>query len=140
MRLNILGKRTDTSFRTTAQPEHHTGRSILLDISNFCMIGNIPIDYMHCLLLDATKRFLCHKQYGWIHGKPPYKLQARDVKKISENLLKLKQYIPHEFSKKTRSIIKCKRYKATEFRFFLLYASPTVLKGILLRCIIILLH
>lgn len=124
-------KRTDLSFRTFAQPEHHIGRSIFLDIPNFNMIDNVPIDYMHNLLLGGMKRLLCHKRYGWIHGKPPHKLRARDVNKISENLLKIKRYIPCEFSRKTRSIVECKRYKATEFRFLLLYAGPIVFKDIL---------
>ncbi|XP_029170305.1 uncharacterized protein LOC114939993 [Nylanderia fulva] len=99
-------KRTDHTFRTTAQPEHHIGKS-------------------------GMKRLLCHKRYGWIYGKPPHKLRARDVNKISENLLKLKQYVPYEFSRKTRSIIECKRYKATKYRFFLLYSGPIVLKKVL---------
>lgn len=43
-------------------------------------------------------------------------------------LFKLRKYIPCEFSRKTRSIIECKRYKATEFRLFLLYTDPIVLK------------
>lgn len=82
------------------------------------MIDNVPIDYMHNLLLDGMKRLLYHKRYGWIYGKQPHKLRARDVNKISENLQKLKLYISHEFSRKTRSILECKRYKATEFRLF----------------------
>lgn len=126
-----LCKRTNTSFRTVAQPEHHTGRSILLDIPHFNMIDNVPIDYMHNLLLGGMKRLLCYKKYGWIYGKPPYKLRFRDVNKISENLLKLRKYIPREFSRKTRSIFECKRYKATEFRLFLLYTGPIVLKRML---------
>jgi hypothetical protein len=124
-------KRTDLSFRTIAQPEHHTGSSIFLDIPNFNMIDNVPIDYMHNLLLGGMKRLLCHKRYGWIYGKPPHKLRARDVNKISENLLKIKRYIPCEFSRKTCSIVECKRYKATEFRFLLLYGGPVVFKDIL---------
>lgn len=82
-----------------------------------------------------------HIQYGWIHGKPPHKLRAHDVNKISENLLKMKRYIPCEISKKTSSIIECKIYKATEFRFLLLYAGPIVLKDMILsKCITISLH
>jgi len=123
-------KRTDNSFRTTAQPEHHIGTTMLLDIPNFNMIDNVPIDYMHNLLLGSMKRLLSHKRCGWIYGKPPHKLRARDVNKISENL-KLKRHILYEFSRKTRSILECKRYKATEFRLFLLYTGPIVLKKIL---------
>lgn len=123
-------KRTNNSFRTYAQP-NHMGTIRLLDIPNFNVIDNVPIDYMHNLLLGGMKRLLCHKRYGWIYGKQPYKLRARDGNKISENLLKLKRYIPYEFCRKTRSILECKRYKATEFRLFLLYTGPIVLKQIL---------
>lgn len=124
-------KRTDISFRTIVQPEHHTGKSLLLDIPNFNIIDSVPIDYMHSLLLGGMKKLLCHKRYGWIFGKPPYKLRARDVTQISENLLKIKRYMPREFSRKTRSIVECKRFKATEFRFLLLYAGLIVFKDVL---------
>lgn len=124
-------KRTDNLFRTTVQSEHHTSTSILLDLPDFNMIDKVPIDYMHNLLLGSMKRLLYHKRYGWIFGKQPHKLRARDVNKISENFLKLKRYIPCEFSRKTRSILECKKYKATEFRLFLLYKSPIVLKEVL---------
>lgn len=109
-----------------AQPEHHINRSMLLDIPNFNMIDNVPIDYMHNLLLGGMKKLICHKRYGWIHGKPPHKLRFRDINNISENLIRLKRYISREFSRKTRSILECKRYKATKFRLFLLYTCPII--------------
>jgi len=59
-----LHKRSDHSFRNKVQSEHHIGTSILLKIPNFNIIDNIPIDYMHCLLLGGTKSFFCNKLYG----------------------------------------------------------------------------
>lgn len=126
-----LHKRTDHSFRNKVQPEHHIGTTILLKIPNFNIIDNVPIDYMHCLLLGGMKSFFCNKLYGWIYGKPPYKLRACDVNKISERLLRLRSHIPCEFSRKTRSITECKRYKASEFRLLLLYTGPIILKDII---------
>lgn len=126
-----LHKRSDYSFRNKVQPDHHIGTTILLKIPNFNIIDNVPIDYMHCLLLGGMKHFLCNKVYGWIYGRPPYKLRARDVNKISEHLLKLKKHIPCEFSRKTRPITECKRYKATEFRLLLLYTGPIILKDVI---------
>jgi len=108
-------KRSDHSFRNKVHSEHHIGTSILLKIPNFNIIDNIPIDYMHCLLLGGTKSFFCNKLYGWIYGRPPYKLRACNVNKISEHLLRLRCHIPCKFSRKTRSITECKRYKASEF-------------------------
>jgi len=86
---------------------------------------------MHNLLLGGTKRLLCNRRYGWIFGKPPHKLRAKDVNDITNFLFKLKKYIPCEFSRKTRSIVECKRYKATEFRLFLLYTGLIVIKQVL---------
>jgi len=39
-------KRTDISFRNQEQPEHHVGACILLNLPNFDLINNVPIDYM----------------------------------------------------------------------------------------------
>jgi len=83
---------------------------------------------MHLICLGLVKRFLAHNKYGWVFGKPPYKLGAFYVNKISNRLLRLQRHIPAEFARKTRQIIECKRYKATEFRTFLLYTGPVVLK------------
>jgi len=124
-------KRTDISFRNQEQSEHHVGASILLNLPNFDMINNVPIDYMHALLLGTCKRLLTHNQYGWIFGKPPHKLRVQNVYKISQQLSRLRKYIPCEFARKTRSIEECKRFKATELRLFLLYSGPLVLKKIL---------
>lgn len=48
---------------------------------------------------------------------------------ISHCLLSLRSSIPLEFSRKTRAIDEVERWKATEFRTFLLYTGPVVLNG-----------
>jgi len=126
-----LVKRTNDSFRNKLHPEHHVGETLFINIPGFNIIDNVPLDYMHILLLGGTKRLLCSRRYGWIFGKPPYKLCAKDVTDITNLLFKLRKYIPCEFSRKTRSIVECKRYKATEFRLFLLYTGPVVLRQVL---------
>lgn len=72
-------KRTNHTFRAKLHPEHHIGRTLIEDIPDFNMIDSVPIDYMHCILLGVMKRLLCHKTFGWIFGKPPFKLRARKV-------------------------------------------------------------
>lgn len=124
-------KRTDHSFKFKLQPEHRQGTTLLLNIPHFDIIDNVPVDYSHCALLNGMKKLLCNTRYGWIYGKPPYKLPARDVSKISTYLEDLKKHIPCEFARKPRSIVECKRYKMTEFRLFLLYTGPVVLKEVL---------
>lgn len=39
--------------------------------------------------------------------------------------------MPSEFKRKPRELKKVKRYKATEFRQFLIYTGPVALKGVL---------
>lgn len=124
-------KRNDASFRSKLQSAHHSGKTILENIPNFDIISNVPLDYMHLLLLGVTKRLLCSKKFGWVYGKPPHKLRASKIINMSDRLIALKKFIPCEFARKTRSLLECKRYKATEFRLFLLYTGPIVLKDAL---------
>lgn len=59
---------------------------------------------------------------------PRTDVQFDEIRQISENLL-LKSYIPREFSRKCRSLTELERWKATEFRLFLLYIGIVALKG-----------
>lgn len=62
----------------------------------------------------------------------PYKirLDRRKINNISKKLKTLTYSIPSEFVKKPRSLWDYSHWKATEFRTFLLYAAPVVLKNI----------
>src|SRR6218665_1651587 len=59
------------------------------------------------------------------------RLSSRVVSKMSAHLLHLSQFIPREFSRRSRSLSEIDRWKATEFRLFLLYLSPVVLASAL---------
>lgn len=125
-------KRTDADFRNKTQEEHHIGRTCLEELPNFNLITNVPIDYMHAVLLGVCKRMLCHKVFGWIFGRPPYKLRSQSILNINCHLRQLRKYIPLEFSRrKCRDLNEVKRFKATEFRLLLLYIGPVVFKNVL---------
>lgn len=49
---------------------------------------------------------------------------------ISMKLQSLSGKLPSEFARQPRSLFEVERWKATEFRQFLLYTGPVVLKGI----------
>jgi len=119
-------KRTDTDFINQTDPEHHTGRTILQRIPNLGLVSDVPLDYMHLICLGVVKKLLVNI---WCFGKPPHKLQSRSVNIISDSLLNLIKYIPHEFARKPRPIKEAKRYKATELRQFLLYTGVIVLEN-----------
>lgn len=120
-------KRTDKDFRRKNNIQHHTGTSALENIPNFNMITDIPLEYMHLICLGVMKKLLVNI---WIYGKPSFKLGAVAVSEMSSLLISFRNHIPKEFGK-PRSLDDVKRWKATEFIFFLLYSGPVVLKNII---------
>jgi hypothetical protein len=67
----------------------------------------------------------------WIAGplSTNTRLGAQRISDISGNLCALRNYMPCEFARKPRSLVCWQRWKATEFRQFLLYTGPVVLVG-----------
>lgn len=121
-------ERTDNDFILQKQEEHHNGTTIITEIPNFGLVTNFPLDYMHLICLGVVKKLLLNL---WCCGKPPYRLSSVQMNHISESLLSQKDNVPIEFCRKPRSLKDLKRWKATEFRFFLLYIGPVILKPIL---------
>ena len=58
------------------------------------------------------------------------RLQSRSVQVFSDRLVSLVNAVPREFVRRPRSISEIDRWKAVEFRQFLLYTSMIVLPGI----------
>lgn len=82
--------------------------------------------------LHAPSLFRCRKKiivHLWINRKPPNKFSFREISDISDSLLQLVPYIPHEFCRKPRALKEVNRWKATEFRLFLFYTGAVVLKN-----------
>lgn len=112
--------RTDFSYRQRSQEEHHTDTSPF-EQTSIDMIDQFPIDYMHLVCLGVTKLIL----KLWISICP--KFSEDNLNCLSMKILKLSKYIPKEFNRKPRSLIEINRWKATEFRMFLLYISFGIL-------------
>lgn len=119
--------RTDSDFKTKIQEEHHVGNSILVELPNLNMINSFPADPMHLLYLGVTKKIITL----WCSGNPTYRLSINQIEKIASFLISIKHDIPREFIRKPRSLNEFRRWKATEYRTFILYTGIIALRKIL---------
>jgi hypothetical protein len=117
--------RTNESFRHQSDENHHLGISELVKLE-VDLIRDFPYEYMHLVCLGVVKKLL----KIWIRGDfRIFRLGSHQIESISEALLSLRPSIPVEFARKPRSLRELDRWKATEFRQFLLYSGPVVLKN-----------
>ncbi|KAM0735783.1 hypothetical protein ACS0PU_009744 [Formica fusca] len=122
--------RTDISFFLQEDEIHHIGISPLLKLE-IGMISLFPIDYMHNVCLGVVRKMLCL----WVgisrSANIKVKLHNRFKNLMSDHLISLRPFVTVEFNRKPRSLLELQRWKATEFRTFLIYFGPLILKDIL---------
>jgi len=119
-------RRTDVRFDELADEQHHVGKSPLHElgigfVSQFCL------DYMHLICLGVTRKLLML----WMRGPLNTRLSVGLLNQISQRLIDLRNALPSEFARRPRTLFEVDRWKATEFRSFLLYTGPVILKGLL---------
>lgn len=122
--------RTDLNFRNQLQDDHHK-HSTPLDRLPIDLIKDIPLDYMHLILLGVQKKIFKF----WIHGSANFKtkLRADDISELTANLYSANRTLPSDINRSIRGADVLSFWKATEFRTFLLKAGPVVLHGLLPR-------
>lgn len=126
-------KRTKHSFmrpRRKNQRRHHipNKKCPLLRIPDFDPISQVLLDYMH-LLCNGCMKTLLERRLGQKRKKG--KLKAKDRKQLIRLLSKLNGSIPNEFQRKNLDGSDVSRWKATQFRFFLLYVGAIILRSVL---------
>lgn len=116
--------RTNESFRSRLNEEYHKGDTPL-ELLPIDVVNDVCLDYMHNICLGITKRLI----EFWVKGSKNVRLSEANKKKITIDLLNLRNWVPSEFSRLPRAIEDIEYWKATELRAFLLYFGPIVLKG-----------
>jgi hypothetical protein len=127
---NIAGEpRSDESFLHREDPEHHNPLFLEepnpLEILDIGMVSQVPIEPMHLLDLGVMKKLLVFYISNKGNRFFPSKQAVIETEKL---FLAIKPFVPAEFSRGPRNFYEVPRYKATEFRQFLLYTGPVVLK------------
>ncbi|XP_022111442.1 uncharacterized protein LOC110990667 [Acanthaster planci] len=118
--------RTNDQFLEMAySPDHQLQRSPLIEIGFPC-VTSFVLDYMHLVCLGVVRRILIYLK----KGPRKCKLSQQLLNRISEKLSFLNGQLPSEFARQPRSLDDLERWKATEFRQFVLYTGPLVLNGI----------
>ena len=105
--------------------DHQKEISPLVDLGINC-VRQFPLDYMHLVLLGVVKRILIFLTKGPPCSKLSHQLQLL----ISERMVSHNGLMPSEFNRQPRRLSELAYWKSTEYRQFLLYHAPIVLKGI----------
>lgn len=121
--------RNKESFQNREQPEHHKDDvdPILLQLPDLNIINSVVIDSMHLLFLGVIKNLL----EKWIVHKSVAGLKRFQIRRLKEIMHSISRDVSCEFQRKKFDINIISRWKATQFRFFLLYCSSTVLHKVL---------
>ncbi|XP_077505009.1 uncharacterized protein LOC144114879 [Amblyomma americanum] len=119
-------QRTDSSFRSQEDRRHHTGVSPFTSL-NVDMVKCFPTEYMHLVCLGVMRRLL----RNWICKGHAARLSRADRSALNDKLREAATAFPKYFQRKPRGTEELDRWKATEFRTFLLYLGPVLLKSIL---------
>ena len=121
-------KRKDEDFYNIdeeADDQHISARSPLLNV-NIGLIPMFPLDYMHSVYLGVVRKLILI----WYRGSLNVHLGMKEKLKLND-MLACSAYSPKEFQRKPCVIHEVDRWKATEFRSFLLYTGLVVLKEVL---------
>ena len=117
--------RTNEEYQNLVDEHHHRGKSPLSAILG--LVSRVPFEVTHLIWLGNVKKLLSAK----IGGKFGHqRLNARKLDILDARMTSLAMFCPSEFDHRPREITLFPRFKATEFRQFLLYTAPAVLKNV----------
>lgn len=120
--------RNDDDFRGYKYlGDYQNGHTILTKIPKLGLVSRIAIDYMHLVCLGVVKLLITI----WIFNAPLKKrLTIPQQNQLQNAMDEIHKVLPSCFNK-PMDILKVAKWKAHDFRQFLLYTGPVVLKGLL---------
>lgn len=143
-RCKVKGEYIDhrTVFLDTTQPsrtneefknmkylgKHQLVRSPFITTDIDC-VRDFPLDYMHLVCLGVVRRIIMFWKGDFSYR--PSRLSRGQQLRISDNLRGLRPFISSEFARRPRGLEEVKRWKATEFRLFVLYIGFIAVRDIL---------
>lgn len=120
-------KRTHKNYLQQTNEDHHLGDvSIIATLPHFYVVNFVSLDYMHLVCLGVVRKLLLL----WIKGPVNIHYPSWKIKEISISLENLKSHMPCEFAGKPRKLDEICRWKATEYRTFVLYIGTFVTKPV----------
>lgn len=116
--------RTNSNFENQTDKKFHKGTSILQSSLRLKMIDQIPIDYLHCVLLGVMKKMLIK---FFVADRPLLTSVMKD--KVSKSLIFTNDFLCSEIHRKFRDLKHIKTFHGNELRIFLLKIGCIVLKN-----------
>ncbi|ETN67559.1 hypothetical protein AND_000625 [Anopheles darlingi] len=121
---NLATLRTDDDFMYGMLVNgHHVGVPVLGEL-NLGLKSQFMIDYKYVVCEGVMKRLM----HLWMTGKLDYRLNKQTLRRISSKLEAMGKYCPREFRQKPKTLDELDQWDAYDWRQFLLYYSPLVLK------------
>lgn len=122
--------RTDECFASFADENHHVSAapSILCSLP-IGMVSQFPIDSMHAVYLGVMKKIILLWMRGPIANR--CRQSSFTLSRISEMIIQFSHHLPKCFVRRGRTLTDVDRWKASEFRLFLLYTGPVILKNLI---------
>ena len=118
--------RKDGEFdRMLYDGNHQLSESALSSTGILC-VKDFALDYMHLACLGVMKRLLLY----WKEGPRLCRLSQNQLSRISGTLRSCAGSVPSEFARYPRGLEEVKKWKATEFRQFMVYTGLVALKDI----------
>lgn len=118
--------RTDSHFRAHIYGDYHKNISPLEQLP-IGLVTAFPIDSMHSVFLGVMRKLL----FMWRDEARSCNISFDNKNVLEERITQIKHHWPKEFNRIPRTLKELEHWKATEYRQFLLYLGPCILKDML---------